>query len=114
MSGVEPLGDLDSQVHQTLHLQGPGFDQMLEGLSVHELHDDKVLPVFFTDIVNGADVGVVQSLRRFGLSSKSLNPGRTSLGLPRKEIQRNHALPSGILRFVYYAHAATTQTVYDA
>src|SRR5207249_8328997 len=53
MSGVEPLGDLDSQVHQTLHLQGPGFDQMLEGLAVHELHDDKVLPVFFTDIVNG-------------------------------------------------------------
>src|SRR5438034_6624087 len=32
MSGVEPLGDLDSDVHQTLHLQGPGFDQMLEGL----------------------------------------------------------------------------------
>jgi len=64
--------------------------------------------------VNGADVGVVQSRRRLGLSSKSLNRGGTSLGLRRKKFQRNHALQAGVFRFVHYPHAATTQPFDDA
>src|SRR6266436_3849624 len=87
---------------------------MLEGLAVHELHDDKVLSIFFADVVNRADAGMIEGRGCFGFASKPLNRGGTLLGFLRKEFQRDHTFQTGIFCFVHHAHAATAQLLDDA
>ena len=40
-------------------------DQFVEGLAIHQLHDDEGLPVLLADFVDGDDVGMVQRGSRF-------------------------------------------------
>ena len=48
------------------------LDAMLQGLAVEELHGDEGLAVGLTDIVDGADIGMIE---RGGRLSFALKPG---------------------------------------
>jgi hypothetical protein len=56
--GVERVGDLDSQVQQSVDFERPPGDLLLQGLSCQVLHDDKGLAFMLPDVVNSADVGM--------------------------------------------------------
>ena len=61
-----PSGEEGFQFHRA------AADQMLERRAVEELHDDEGASVFFADVVDGADVGMIQRGRGLGFALKAL------------------------------------------
>jgi hypothetical protein len=60
VGGVERVGDLDGEVEQRLEFELRARDEVLERLALEKFHGDEGLAVLLADIVNGADVRVVQ------------------------------------------------------
>jgi hypothetical protein len=82
---------------------------VLQGRAVEELHDDVGAALFLADVVDGANVGMIQRGRRLGFA---LEPAQ-SLGIAgdivRKELERDETMKAGVLRLVDDTHAAATQ-----
>ena len=68
MRGIQCIGNLNSQSEQDFGLDGPSRDAMLQGHAVQKLHGDERVTAFLAYVVNGADVGMVQSGSSLSLS----------------------------------------------
>src|SRR5579864_8050675 len=87
---------------------------MLKGLSFQQLHDDKRPALELADVVDDADIGVVQTGGRARLLQEAFQ-GRVRAGLALgKELQRYSAPQPQILPGVYHSHAAAAQLLQDA
>jgi len=69
-----------------------------------------MLACFLTDVVNRADVRVIQRRGGFSLTSKTIERSLIAGHLDRQEFESHGAMESGVLRFVHDAHAATTES----
>jgi len=112
--GVECVGDLDGKVEQPVRLKRLARDAMLEGLSFEQFHSDEGLAFVLINVVDRADVGMVERGRRLGLTLESLQ------GLPvlreffRQELQGDGALELGVLGLIDHTHAPAAQLLQDA
>ncbi len=61
MSGVERIGNVDGDGEQNLRFQRTPGDAMLQRHAVQKFHDDERLTFVLADLVDRADVGMVQS-----------------------------------------------------
>ena len=66
----------DAQVQEDLGLERLAADEVLEGLAFEQLHDDEVLALVLADVVDRADVGVVQGRRGPRLAPEALDGAR--------------------------------------
>src|SRR5712692_2198803 len=82
---------------------------MLERLAFHEFHGNEVLAVLLADIVNRADVGMIERGGGFGFAAEALECGGALRGFRRKKLQRDEALEAGVFGFVDDAHATAAQ-----
>ena len=57
----------------------------LQRLPFEELHNDKGLAVFFADIVNGADIRMIDRGSSFGFAPEALKRGRVVSQTLRKK-----------------------------
>src|SRR5215467_10491967 len=92
----------------------PYLDPVLEGLPLEILHGDEGLAFLLADLVDGADMGMVQSGggARFALKPfQSLAVLRTMFG---EELQGNGAAELGVFGLINHTHAAATQLLEDA
>src|ERR1700756_3881850 len=114
MRRIQRVRDLNSQIQHALHRQRSSADQVLQRLPVQKLHGDERLPLVFANLVDRADVGMVE--RRGGLRL-ALEPfeclaiARHAVG---KKFQGHRTTQARILSFVHNAHTATTQLRDDA
>jgi hypothetical protein len=60
MGGIESIGNLDGQTQQDIGRDGFLRDAMLQRLAVERLHHNKSLAALFADVVNSADIWVIQ------------------------------------------------------
>src|ERR1700682_4180613 len=87
---------------------------MLQRLAVEELHGDERLAALLADVVNRADVGMVESRcgLRFTLKTgKSLGVFGYFIG---QELQGHEAMQPGVLSLVDDTHVTTAQLLDDA
>ena len=108
------VGDLDRERQEPIDLERAPGDPMLQRHPVEELHDEERAAALLADVVDGADVGVVQrrggpclaaeSGQRLGITSK----------VGRQELQRDEALQARILGLVHDTHAAAAELLDDA
>src|SRR5262249_62397073 len=87
---------------------------MLERLSFEELHDDERLPLVFPNVINGADVGVVECRSSPSLTLEALQGLFVSGEFLRQELQGNLAAEPGVFGLVHDTHATATQLLQDA
>ena len=94
--------------------RGSPLNQMLERLPFQQLHGDEVLTARFVDLVNRANVRVIQRgcSKRFRL--KSFTCSRIILHFYRQELQRDMPVQSKVFGFVHHTHAAATELLQDA
>ena len=114
MSGIERVGNLNCQTEQNIRLDGLSADQMLERFAIQKLHGDECLSVLLADVVNGANIRMIQRGcgLRFALETgKSL---RVASNFLRQEFERDEAMKPGVFRFVNDAHPAAAQFFDDA
>ena len=60
MRRFERVGDLDRQWQQLIEIERAPGDAMLQRHALEKLHHEERATVLFADIVDGADVGVIQ------------------------------------------------------
>src|SRR6202162_4031069 len=61
MRGIEGIGNLDGERENQLYFHRSACDAVLQGRALKKLHNDERSAVLFADVVNCADVGMVQS-----------------------------------------------------
>src|SRR5208282_218471 len=103
---VERIGDLDAERKQCVEFHGTVADEMLQGRAVEVLHDDEGLAVLLANVVDGADIRMVERGRSPGLAAEALERLAVSGYIFGEEFQGDEAVEAGVLGLVDDAHAA--------
>ena len=114
VGGIERVGDLDSQIEQLFNLERTALDLVFEGYAVQILHGDEGLPVLLADVVNGADIGMVQGRGRLRFALEAAEGLRIFGYIFGKELQRDEAVQSRVFGLVNHTHAAATEHLNDS
>jgi len=114
VGGVESFSNLHSDVEQTVEFERLSGDEVLEGGAVEELHGDEGAAVFFADVVDGADIGVVESGGGFGFAAEALEGLAVGGEFFGEKFEGDEAIEAGVLRFVNHTHTATAEAFENA
>jgi hypothetical protein len=114
VGGIEGVGDLDREIEELGRRQGLAGDAVLEGLAFQQLHGDEGLTVVSVDVVDGADVGMVQGGRGSGFALEALERRLVVELLRGEELQRNESAEARVLRLVHDSHATAAELLDDA
>ena len=87
---------------------------MLQRQPIQKLHGDERLPVLLANVVNRANIGVVECRRCAGFTTKSFESLRVLRQFIRQELQGYKSPKLGVLGFVNDTHAAAAQLLDDA
>jgi len=68
---IERVGNLGAQIEQHFNLECFALDRLPERLPFEHLHDDEGVSIGLVNLVNGADVGMVQRRRGLGFTPKT-------------------------------------------
>ena len=112
MGGLKPAGDLEGYFNRVMERQHPPFDPLLQGLAFEVFHADEHLAIGgLVDVVDDADVVVLQRGGGLGLVDKPL----FCFGIPgqfrRKEFESDGALEAGVLGLVDDTHPSAPQVL---
>jgi hypothetical protein len=72
VGGIERVGDLNSPFHDLIDRQGTTGEAVSERGSLEQLHDDEVMAFVLADVMNGADVRVIEGRGRARLALEPL------------------------------------------
>jgi hypothetical protein len=112
--GVECIGDFDSDIEKAIEFEGLPGDEVFERNAVEKLHDNEGFAVLFTDVVDGANVGVIEggSGLRFPFETgKGLRIFGDRVG---KELEDDTAMKTGVVGLIDDAHTTAANSFDDA
>ena len=107
--GVEGIGNLDGQIEQGFGIDGTAGDAVLQRLAFEKLHDDESLAVFLVDLVDGADVGMVQCRGGAGFALKTVESLAILGEFFGKKLESDEAAELDVFGAVNDTHAAAAQ-----
>ena len=87
---------------------------MLQRGAFQQLHGDERLPILLADVMNRADVGMVQRGSRLRLALKPRQRLRIFCHIVGKEFQRDKTVQPGVLGLVHHAHSPAPKSFQDA
>jgi hypothetical protein len=103
---VEPVRNLHRQLQQQPHLERPSVDAMVEGAALEQFHRQEGTALVFVDLVDGADVRMVQRRGHPGFTQEALGAGAVGTVLGAQELERDRAMQLDVLGLEDDAHAA--------
>ena len=111
--GLQTVGHLERHREDLVHPQPLPEDALLQRLALEQLHRNEVLPLMLVDVVDGADVRMIQGGGRLGLPLESLQRMAVLGQLFGQELQGDGALEPGVLGLVDDTHAAAAELLQD-
>jgi hypothetical protein len=87
---------------------------VLQRHTVQKLHGDECLLVLFANVVNRADVGMVQCGRGLGLALKAGECLWVTGNVFRQEFEGDESMKACVLGLVNHTHPAATQLLHNA
>jgi len=112
--GVEAVGDFGGQREQLFGFDGLTGDAMLQGEAVEKFHGDEGLAVLFADVVDSADVVVIERGSGLRFTLKPSEGLRVARDVLRQKFQRDEAAQARVFGFVNDAHASAAEFFDDA
>ena len=109
MGGGQRVRHLHRDVQQVVKVQSLTMDSLLQALAFELFHDDEGVPVVVLNVVDGADVGMVELRCGARLSHKSFQRARIRGQVLGDEFQRDMPAQAEILRLVNNSHSAAAQ-----
>jgi hypothetical protein len=103
---VERVGDFDCQGKQNLGFQGTSGDAMLQGQAVEEFHGDERMSLVLADVMNGADIRMIESGSGLGFALEAGQRLGVFGDVVGKEFEGDEAVEAGVFGLVDYAHSA--------
>src|ERR1022692_1356212 len=114
VSRIQRVRNLDGQRQNQLGFHRSPSDAMLQRHAIQKLHGDEGLVIVLADVVNGADVGVVESGGGASFTSETFQGLRVLRNVIGQELERNETTQFGVLGLVDYAHTAAAEFFDDA
>src|SRR5882672_7437266 len=114
MSGVERIGNLNANFQDVVQFYGSISDHVLQGCAVEKLHHDEGLAVLLVNLVNGADVGMVQRGGSLGFALEAAECLRIFGNVVGQELEGNEAAELQVLSLVDHTHASAAELLNDA
>jgi hypothetical protein len=111
---IESVGNLDAQIEHRLDLQRLASDPVPERLPLKQFHSDEASPIGLVNLVDRADVRVVQGGRSLGLPLKTAEGLRVVGEFVGKELQSDVATELEVFSLVHHAHAPAADPAEDA
>ena len=99
---------LDAHVEHRLNLHSLARDAVAEGLALQQFHGDEGSPIGLVNLVDGADVRVVQRGRSLGLPLETAESLCIVGKVVGKELQGDVATELQVFRLVHHTHAPAT------
>ena len=111
---IEAVGDLDADLQELRDFDGLDGDAVLEGLALEQLHGDERPALELPDVVDRADVGMIERRCRARFAAKPLDRLRIPGNVVGKEFQRDVPAEPRVPGLVDHAHPAPAQLFQDA
>jgi hypothetical protein len=106
MSFFQPMADFSCIFQYLLDRERSLIQTVGEGFAFQVFHNQKIDAVLMTDIVERADVRMVQGRNRTCFAFKPLLCVRIGRKMCRKDLNRDRALQPRITSAIHFAHAA--------
>ena len=87
---------------------------VLQCFSLQELHRNEGLEVLLSDVIDSADVGMVESRSGLGFTPEALQRLLVLSHVLRKKLQGNKTVEPRVLGLINHTHPATTKLLKDA
>src|SRR5208283_5029202 len=113
VGSVKCVGNLNAELQQLVDLERTVLDLVLQGLTIEKLHRDKCLRILLTDVVDGADVGMIEGGGGLCLPTEAAERLRIARHFVRQELQSDETVQTSVLGLVNYAHTTTTELLDD-
>ena len=114
MRSIERVRNLDAERQRRFQFHRPIADQVLQGRAIEKLHHDERIPILLTDIVNHADVGMIERGSSLGFPLETRECLRVFRYVIRQKFERYETVKPGVLGFVDHAHTAAAEFLDDA
>jgi len=111
---IEGIGNFERDRNQLIELQRPAGDAVLERNAFEQLHHDKGAAIVLADLVNRANVGMVQGRGSPCLTAKALQSDGALRQIVRQKLERHVAAEAQVFRFVHHTHSPATQALENA
>ena len=113
VGGVEGVGDFDGEREDGLGFERTAADLVFQRDAFEELHGNERLAILFADVVDRADVGMVQRGRRLRFALKAGKSLRVAGNIFGQKLKRDESVQACVLRFVDHAHATSAKFLDD-
>ena len=113
MRCIEGIGDLDREGKQDVEIQRTASNRVLQGLAFEELHRDEGAAVLLADVVDGADVRVIERRGRLGFALEARQRSGVQGNFVGQKLQCDEAVKAGVLSLINHAHTSTTEFFND-
>ena len=110
----ECVGNLYPKVQKLVERNGLALDAILQRRALQAFHNDEKPVLVFADVVDGADVGMIQRGRRARFPLKSFARLRILCQFLGKELQGHAPAEALVFRLIHNAHSAAAQLSYNA
>ena len=114
MGGIERVCDVNSKRQQQIGFKGLAGDAVLQHDAIQKLHGDKCFPILLANVINGADVGMVQSRRSLRLAPKTGEHIWITRNIFGQEFERDKTLQARVFGLVDHAHPSATEFLDNA
>ena len=114
VSGVERVGDFDADFEKAIEFERAAGDDVLESRTVEKLHGDEGAAVVFADVVDGADVGMIQRGSGASFALEAIERLRVASEIIGKKLESDEAAETRVFCFVNHAHATAAEFFDDA
>ena len=114
VSGVEGVGAVDADFEEAFEFQRARGDEVLQRGAVEEFHCDKGAAVVFADVVDGADVGMIQRGGGACFTFEAFERLWVVGEIVGEKFEGDEAAEARVFGFVDHAHSATAEFFDDA
>ena len=110
---IERICNLDGQRQQNFQIERPPRNVVLQSHAIQEFHGDERLPVLLPDVVNGADIGVIQRRSSLRLTLEPAKRLRIARHFVRQKLQGDETMQPSVFGFINYAHSTAAELFED-
>src|SRR4029077_5469667 len=114
MGRIQCVGNVDSDGEDSFQIECPGSDQRFQRHAFQILHGDERLTLVLANLINCADIRMIQRRSGLCLTPKSFQHLLVLGKMARKELQGDKTMERNVLRLVDDTHAATPDRLDDA
>jgi hypothetical protein len=113
VGSVQSVGNLDGQIEGRLYFKRLASDQVPERLALQELHSNESSPIGLVNLVDGANVRMIQCRSSFGFALKTAERQGAFGYIVGQELESYKTTELHILGLIHDTHGAGTEFLDD-